>query len=104
MENEALATGTMLSLATLDELRQHVHQILCKHDKLDPQQAPLAETLLMRSGRPCGMFFEVDGPRLLKIYAVWAGTEKRILFYDSKGVRFAETRLSKSPDPAALAA
>ena len=35
---------------------------------------------------------------MLKSYAVWAGPELRILFYDSGDERFAETRLRKGPD------
>lgn len=95
---------TVLALPTLDELRCHVHQVLCNHDRLDPKQAPLQESTLVRRGRPCGLFFHVQGPRLLRTYAVWAGEEDRILFYDSTGARFAETRLSEGPDPRRLAA
>ena len=95
---------TVASLRTLEELRRHIHQILCTHDRLDPTQTPLRETLITRCGRPCGLFFQAEGPRLLKIYALWASQEKRILFYDSKGIRFGETRLRPGPDPASLAA
>jgi hypothetical protein len=62
------------------------------------------EALLKRAGKPCGMTFQVEGPRMVRIYAVWAAQEKRIIFYDSTGARFAETRLMKSPDPRKLAA
>ncbi len=50
------------------------------------------------------MFFQMVGPRQVRAYAVWAGEEDRILFYDSTGVRFAETRLTESPDPLKIAA
>src|SRR5581483_5230371 len=92
------------ALPTLDELRRHVLAVLCSHDKLDATQTPLRQALITRGGRPCGLFFQVQGPRMLKTYAVWAGPEDRILFYDSTGVRFAETRLSEAPDPLKLAA
>jgi hypothetical protein len=45
-----------------------------------------------------GIFFQVTGPRSVKLYAVWAGEEDRILFYDSIGQPFAETRLSEALD------
>jgi hypothetical protein len=93
-----------LALHTLKELRQHVLDVLCSHDQLDPGQTPLAQALITRRNRPCGLFFQARGPRLLKTYAVWAGEEGRILFYDNSGTRFAETRLSDSPDPSRLAA
>ena len=76
------------SLSTLDELRQHVLDTLCTHDRLDPGQTPLCQAVISRAGKPCGLFFQVQGPRLLKTYAVWAGEEDRILFYDSTGLRF----------------
>jgi hypothetical protein len=95
---------SFISLPSLEKLRQHVHQTLCARDRLDPQQTALHQARIARSGKPCGMFFLVQGPRLLKNYAVWAGEENRILFYDSTGVRFAETRLSEGPDPLELAA
>jgi hypothetical protein len=41
---------------------------------------------------------------MVKTYAVWAGEEDRILFYDSTGLRFGETKLSEGPDPLKLAA
>ncbi len=91
-------------LPTLEELRRHVHQALCSHDHLDPGQTPLFEGLVTRAGRPCGLFFQIQGPRLLKTYALWAGEENRLLFYDSSGVRFGEVRLSEAPDPLKLAA
>ena len=87
-----------LSLPTFDDLRQHVHQQLCRHDQLDTSQTSLQQTLIHRAGQPCGLFFQVQGPRLLKTYAIWAGQEHRVLFYDSGGQRFAETRLSEAPD------
>jgi hypothetical protein len=59
--------------------------------------------VINRGGRPCGLFFEVAGTRLMKSYAVWAGEENRILFYDSSGERFAEVRLCDAPDPLRLA-
>jgi len=93
----------VVCLATLDSLRTHIHQVLCGHDQLEPAQTPLFQSIIKRSGRPCGLFFQVQGPRLVKTYAIWAGEENRILFYDSQGGRFAETRLSEAPDPLKLA-
>src|SRR3954470_4209646 len=91
------------SLPSLDDLRQHVLQRLCEHDHLDAQQTPLHQAVISRSGRPCGLFFQAQGPRLVKTYAVWAGEENRILFYASTGQRFAQTLLSEGPDPRELA-
>lgn len=89
--------ATALSLPTLEKLREHVLQVLCAHDRLDPQQTPLHEAIITRSGKPCGLFFKVEGPRQLKSHAVWTSAEGRILFYDTAGVRFVEFRLRRSP-------
>jgi hypothetical protein len=89
-------------LPTHDQLLDHVRQVLCDHDQLDPAQTPLFQAVITRGGRPCGLFFQVQGPRRVRTYAVWAGEEDRILFYDSQGVRFAQTRLSEAPDPLKL--
>src|SRR3954469_14162827 len=91
-------------LPTLTELKQHVLLKLCEPDCLDPTQTPLLQSLITRRGKPCGLFFQAEGPRLLRSYAVWAGTENRILFYNCNGERVAEIRLSESPDPISLAA
>lgn len=94
---------SVASLPSVDQLTQFVLDTLCRNDRLDPTQTPLRRAIVKRSGRPCGLFFEVQGPRLLRAHAVWAGDEDRILFYDSTGQRFAVVRLSEAPDPLKLA-
>jgi hypothetical protein len=80
-------------LPTFEDLRQHVHKVLCEHDHLDPKQTPLFQQLLIRRGKPCGLRFEVQGPRRVRCSALWIGEENRIIFYDSGGVRFHETQI-----------
>jgi hypothetical protein len=92
------------SLPTLEELRAFVLDTLCRHDALDPKQTPLLQGVMLRRGRPCGLMFEVRGPRLLRASAVWAGDENRIFFYDASGMRFGVVRLSEAPDPLKLVA
>ena len=91
-------------LPTLVELTKHVLHKLCEPDELDPSQTPLLQAVITRRGVACGIFFQAQGPRLLKNYAVWAGDENRILFYNCNGERIAVTRLSEAPDPGCLAA
>jgi hypothetical protein len=91
-------------LPTIEELIHYVLCRLCEPDDLDPAQTPLLQAVITRRGEPCGLFFQAQGPRLLKNYAVWAGDENRILFYNCNGERIAETRLSEAPDPGRLAA
>jgi hypothetical protein len=92
----------VVCLPTLALLQEHVRSLLCGHDQLDPSLTPLHQAVITRAGRPCGLFFQVQGPRMVRNYAVWAGDEARILFYDSTGQRFAESRLSDAPDPLEL--
>jgi hypothetical protein len=89
-------------LPTIELLLKHVHHVLCEKDHLDPNQTPLSHSLIIRHGKPCGLFVHVEGPRLLKNYAVWAGDENRILLYDASGERFGEIQLSEAPDPCSL--
>ncbi|MBM3995302.1 MAG: hypothetical protein FJ303_14290 [Planctomycetes bacterium] len=90
------------ALPTLNDLRQYVLDALCRHDNLDPTQTPIVLSIITRHGKPCGIFFQVQGPRLLKNYAIWAGEENRILYYNCNGERIAETKLSEAPDPHSL--
>lgn len=94
--------NAVVALPSREDLRQFARQTLCDHDQLDTDQTPFYEALLTRSGRPCGLYFEVHGPRLVRSCAIWAGEEHRILFYNSMGDRFAEFRLSEAPDPLKL--
>jgi hypothetical protein len=94
----------VIALPSLHAIHKRVHEVLCSHDNLDPAHTPLFHCVITRQGKPCGSFFHIQGPRLLKTYAVWAGDENRILFYDSKGERFSEITLSGSRKPIKLAA
>ena len=93
-----LPKSTVLALPTLPELLAFVHAELCTFDELDPGQAPLKQSPLVRRGKVCGLVFHVDGPRMLRTSAVWAADENRILLYDSTGKRAREVRLTESPD------
>ena len=95
-------TTAVRAFTTVEQLRSYVHVTLCEHDALELTNAPLSQSPITRRGRVCGLFFQVRGPRSVKLYAVWAGEENRILFYDSTGIRYAEARLSEAPDPAGV--
>jgi hypothetical protein len=91
-------------MPTMPDLVCFVHTWLCGREGLDVAQTPLRQSRLVRSGAPCGLFFQVEGPRLLRGYAIWSADENRVLFYDSAGERTGEVLLSESPMPSALAA
>jgi hypothetical protein len=95
----AEARLAVLPLPTLAAIRDHVRDVLCAHDRLDANQAELRQAHIVRAGKECGLMFQIRGPRLLRSYAIWAGAESRILFYESTGVRFAETKVVDGPEP-----
>jgi hypothetical protein len=92
----------VVSLPNRDELRHFVKETLCRYDQLDAEQTPFYEAIVTRMGRPCGLFFEVEGPRLVRTHAIWAGDEHRLYFFNSMGDRFADMMLSEEPDPTRL--
>ena len=87
----------VVALPSFEELREYVRKTLCDQDALDPAQTPFFRTVVRRGGRPCGVVFHVEGPRLLKTSAVWAADTDRIIFYDSTGQRTRDVRLSEAP-------
>ncbi|GIW82171.1 MAG: hypothetical protein KatS3mg105_3978 [Gemmatales bacterium] len=87
----------VVSVPQLQELRDFVLKRLCSLDNLDPEQTPMFEGKIYRRGDWCGLFFHVQGPRLLKSYALWSAADHRIYFYDSTGARVDVVHLSESP-------
>ncbi len=83
-------------LQNLEHLREYVSRILCQHDQLELGAFRITERLLVRGG-PCGIFFCLDGPRSLKVTAVWETERNTILFYNSTGERFHRTQLTLAP-------
>ena len=96
--------ASYVSLPTLEKLRAYVLEALCARDNLEPNATPFFQGVVIRGGKPCGLFLQIEGPRLLRTHAIWLGEENRILFYDSTGARVAETRLCEAPDIASLKA
>lgn len=90
-------------LASLNELRQYVHETLCRHENLVPDQFQLQETPLTRLGSRCGLQFLLRGPRSVRLGAVWACEHSLLYFYDATGERFRKEALSLQPslEPAA---
>jgi hypothetical protein len=51
-----LQDATTAALPTLEELRRHVLEVLCSHDRLDPKQTPLHQAV----------FWQAQGPRRVR--------------------------------------
>ena len=81
----------------LEGLKQFVVTTLCNHDQLEIGAFPVTQRILVRSGKPCGIFFCLHGPRSVKFTAVWETERNTVLFYGSTGERFMKTQLVSAP-------
>ena len=90
-------------MQNLEQLREFVNEILCQFNQLEIGAFPLTERILMRAGRPCGIYFCLHGPRQVKFTAIWETERNTVLFYGSGGERFHKVQLVEVPvlEPAA---
>jgi hypothetical protein len=79
---------------TVSELRRHVHETLCRHENLLPEQFALQEIPLKRLGERCGTQFVLRGPRNVRLGAVWACDHNHLYFYDARGERFRKEQVA----------
>ena len=79
------------------DLREYVNLTLCDHYQLQIGAFPITERVLMRAGRPCGIYFCLHGPRSTKFSAIWDADRNQILFYGTHGERFQKTQLVDAP-------
>jgi hypothetical protein len=87
----------VVACASFEELSEYVRQSLCEQDALDPNLTPFYRALVQRRGRPTGVVFHVEGPRMLRTSAVWAADDDRIVFYNSTGQRVRTVTLTEAP-------
>lgn len=91
-------------IQTLDDLRAYVKNILCLENQLEIDAFPLTERILIRSDRPCGIFFCLHGPRAVKLSAIWETERNTVLFYGQTGERFQKIQLAHAPQLEAVVA
>ncbi len=84
-------------LQDIKELRELVYITLCNHEQLEPGVFPMTERILLRGGKPCGVYFCLHGPRSVKYTSIWETDKNTILFYGATGERFRKTRLKAAP-------
>jgi hypothetical protein len=94
----------MVQVRTLADLRRHVHETLCRHENLLPEQFDLQEIPLTRLGERCGTQFVLRGPRNIRLGAVWAADRNQLYFYDARGERFRKEQLPGNPQEPTAAA
>ena len=88
-------THGMNCVHTLDDLRRHVHDTLCRHENLEADQFALHVVALTRLGSRCGMQFMLRGPRSVRLGAVWNAEQNHVYFYNARGERFLKQQLSQ---------
>ncbi len=82
---------------SVQDLREYVNTTICTHCQLQEGVFSITERLLLRAGKPCGMYFCLHGPRATKFTAIWDADRNQVLFYGSRGERFLKTQLLESP-------
>jgi len=77
----------------LDDLRNFIHHKLCECENLVLEQFSMSEMQLTRRGRDCGLQFSLQGPRSVRLGAIWASDHNIIYFYDARGIRYLKVKL-----------
>lgn len=80
-------------IVTLNDLRAYIHRMLCAKENLLAEQFGMTETALKRRGRECGLQFSLQGPRSVRLGAIWAADPNIVYFYDAAGERFGKVKL-----------
>lgn len=83
------------AIQSLDDLRAFIHATLCDRENILQDQFGLTETPLSRGGQHCGMHFFLQGPRSVRLEAIWVADRNLLYFYDARGVRFLKIQLSR---------
>lgn len=84
-------------ISDLEDLRDYIYTTLCDTFEIQIGAYPMGESMLFRGGRPCGMYFCLEGPRGLKFTAIWETERNQVLFYGPTGERFQRTQLIEAP-------
>ena len=92
-----MVTGSR-QMQNLNDLREYVNEILCEHNELEIDAFPLTQRILVRAGKPCGIYFCLHGPRAVRFSAIWETHRNTVLFYGSTGERFHKIQLVQAPN------
>ncbi len=82
---------------SLDNLREYVNATLCDRNQLKLGAFPMTEQILKRSGKPCGIYFCLHGPRAVRFTAIWETDSNQVFFYGPCGERVMRTQLNEAP-------
>ncbi len=82
-----------------DRLRSAVEQRLCEIGHLEQDQFPMTQRELQRSGKTCGIYFCVHGPRCVKLTAIFDLATRTLILYGSDGTRRESVQLPPRTAP-----
>ncbi|NLX56493.1 MAG: hypothetical protein GXY58_15405 [Planctomycetaceae bacterium] len=82
----------------LDDLRSYVQETICERNELETNAYTMTERILIRAGRPCGLYFCLHGPRAVKFTAIWETDRNSVLFYGPTGERIERAQLTQAPN------
>ncbi len=71
----------------LERLQRMVEQRLCELGHLETKQFPLTLREVVRSGKRCGIYFCLHGPRSVKLTAICDFKHKTLIYYGADGIR-----------------
>ena len=87
----------IVEIQTVEQLHTYVHHILCQKENLLSDGFATRAWTLKRGGRACGLQFALQGPRCVKLSAIWVADQNVIYFYDTRGQRYRKERLPNRP-------
>lgn len=89
-----IATEERLNqVRSVDDLRTFISEMLCARENLVQEQFPITESLLRRGAEPCGLQFQLFGPRSIRLGAIWTADHNQIYFYAANGERYLKLTL-----------
>lgn len=88
-------------IRNLEQLKHFVHRVLCNKENILAEQFGLRETRIVRQGVDCGREFWLQGPRSIRLNAIWVKDRNVVYFYDARGERFMKLQLSQVVEIAA---
>ncbi len=83
------------AIVNIDDLRIFIHTALCAKENLPEEQFPMTQMTLIKRRRYCGLQFSLQGPRSVRLGAIWAADQNIIYLYDARGERYQKIRLPR---------
>jgi hypothetical protein len=84
-------------ICNVEDLRDYIKVTFCEYYQLQSGAFQMTEQVLIRAGKPCGIYFCLSGPRSIRFSAIWETDCNQILFYGPQGERFLKTQLMEAP-------